>query len=468
MTMNTLRSRTFALLAALPLSALAADQNWPQWRGPLANGHAPAANPPIKWSETENVKWKIRLPGSGAGTPIIWGNQIFIQAAVPTGKKVEPATNKTAFLPSLQAVGALQTPADAPPPGDRPRRRGGGGGFGRGEKPTEFQQFVILSIDRATGKTLWQQTAVEVVPHEGHHRDHGFASHSPLTDGERLYGWFGSRGLYCYDLKGNRQWHQDFGDIRSANGFGEGNSIALSGDSLIVVWDHEGEDFITVLDKKTGKQRWKESRNERTTWVTPLVIEHSGKTQIIVPASGKVRSYDLATGKILWECGGLGSNVIPTPVVGHDMVFAMSGHQQPKLLAIRLGRTGDLTGTDAVAWSIDKSTPYVPSPLLVGDRLFILSRNSPRLSCFDAKSGQIHFEAQSLEGLDGVYASPVLTGERFYIAGRNGAVAVIKNSSSLEVLATNKLDEKFDASPAVVGKELFLRGHQHLYCLAEK
>jgi outer membrane protein assembly factor BamB len=269
-------------------------------------------------------------------------------------------------------------------------------------------------------------------------------------------------------MNGKLQWSHDFGDQRTANGFGEGGSPALHGDTLVITWDHEGDDFITALDKKTGKQLWKQTRDEKTSWATPFVVEVDGKAQVIAAASGKVRSYDLATGKILWECAGLGSNVIPTPVTGNGLLFAMSGHQRPALLAIRLGRAGELTGTDAIAWKLERGTPYVPSPLLVGDKLYFFSGNNATLSCFEAASGKVVIDGERLQGPSGFYASPVSAGGRIYLAGRNGTSLVIKPSDTVEVLATNKLDEKFDASPAVVGKELFLRGHEYLYCLAEK
>jgi len=465
-----------ALAAVITLPAAAASnesaKNWPQWRGPLANGIAPQGSPPTTWSETENVKWKVKIPGRGMSTPIVWENQVFIQTAIPTGKKVEPPAEekKAAANFSPNVFGQAQPPADAPPADGQRRRRppGGGGGFGRGEKPAEFHQFALLCIDRQTGKTLWQQVASETVPHEGHHRDHGFASHSPVTDGKLVFGWFGSRGIHCYDMNGKLQWSHDFGDQRTSNGFGEGGSPALYGDTLIITWDHEGDDFITALDKKTGKEIWKQTREERTSWSTPYVIEQDGKAQVIAAASGKVRSYDLATGKLLWECAGLGSNVIPTPVTGNGLIFTMSGHREPALLAIRLGRTGDLTGTDAVAWKLQRGTPYVPSPLLIEDKLYFFSRNDATLSCFEAASGKVLVDGERLQGPSGFYASPVSAGGRIYLAGRNGTSLVIKPSDKVEVLATNKLDEKFDASPAVVGKELFLRGHEYLYCLAEK
>jgi outer membrane protein assembly factor BamB len=462
----------FQLATVVAVSAAASD--WPHWRGPNANGLAPGAIPPTTWSETENVKWKVKLPGSGAGTPIVVGNQILLQSALATGKKVEPPAEpkKDARLFSPQVFGQAQNPGEAPPgDGQRRRRPGGGpgGGFGgRAEKPSGFHQFLLYSLDRATGQIQWQKVVREEVPHEGHHRDHGFASHSPISDGKHVYSWFGSRGLHCYTLQGEKKWEKDFGKIRSANTFGEGNSPALHGNTLVVNWDHEGEDFIAALDKTTGKELWRQPREEKTTWTTPYIVEHEGKAQVIVCASQRIRSYDLATGKQVWECGGLFANVIPTPVSGFGMVYAMSGHRGNALLAIKLGRSGDLTDTDAIAWRHGKSTPYVPSSLLMGERLYLLAGNNAILSCFNAKTGQVLFEGERLEGPSGFYASIVGAAGRIYLAGRNGTSVVLKDSDKLEILATNKLDEKFDASPAIVGRELFLRGHSHLYCIAEK
>jgi outer membrane protein assembly factor BamB len=455
--------------ASIALGAAVGESNWPQWRGPLANGVAPEGNPPTTWSETENVKWKVKIPGSGSGTPIIWRDQIFIQTAIATGKKVEPpAEKKVGVLPPASVAGLLQAPADPPPGGgQRPGRPGRGGGMGA-EKPTEVYQFALLSIDRATGKTQWQKIVREEVPQEGHHKDHGFASYSPVTDGHHVVSWFGSRGLHCYDLKGELKWEKDFGKMRTVFGFGEGSSPALFGNTVVVNWDHEGEDFIAALDKETGKELWRQPRDEKTTWTTPLIVQHEGKPQVIVSASKRIRSYDLATGKQIWECGGMVANVIPTPVSGFGMVYAISGFNGNALLAIKLGKTGDLTDSDAIAWRHGKSTSYVPSPLLYGQKLYFLSGNKAILSCFDAKTGKAFFSDQRFEGPSDFYASPVGASDRVYLAGRNGTSVVLKHSDQFEILATNKLQEKFDASPAVVGKELFLRGHEYLYCLAEK
>ena len=442
-------------VSPLPGAAASADQNWPQWRGPLATGAAPAANPPTTWSETQNVKWKVKIPGSGLATPIIWENQIFIETAIATGNKPQ-TTEKSDPTPA-----PAEPAQDNPPP--RPRR---GGGMGS-QKPSEVYQFVLLCLDRQTGKTLWQKVAREEVPHEGHQQDNGFASYSPVTDGQSVFAYFGSRGLHCYDLKGNLKWKKEFGQMQTKMGFGEGSSPALFGNTIVINWDHEGDDFIVALDKESGKELWRQPRDEETTWATPLIVQHEGKAQVVTAATRKIRSYDLATGKQIWEGPGLTPNVIPSPVAADGIVYLTSGFRGNALFVIRLGRTGDLTGSDAILWSHHKSTPYVPSPLLDAGKLYFFSNNNGVLSCFDAKSGRPLIDAERVEGLQGVYASPVSASGRVYLVGRNGTTVVIKNSDKLEILATNHLDEKIDASPALAGKDLFLRGHDFLYCIAE-
>ena len=459
--------------SAATVAAASLDQNWPQWRGPLQDGVVPLADPPTTWSETNNVKWKVKIPGSGQATPIIWDNRIFLQTAIPTGKKTEAKPTEASEQP----------PPPRPEPGGEPPRTGpggpggpggnagkkGSGGFGQGPKPTEVYQFAVLCLDRETGKVLWQQVAREEVPHEGFKQGDGsFASSSGLTDGKHFFAYFGSRGMYCYDLDGKPVWDQDLGRMRMVMGFGEGSSPTLYRDTLIVNRDNEDSSCIIALDKNTGKTLWKKAREEHTSWSTPLIIERDGKAQAVVTATGKIRSYDVASGEVLWECGGLTRNVIPCPVADTGMVYCMSGFQGNALLAIRLGRTGDLTGTDAIAWTHNKSTPYVPSPLLYNGKLYFFANNNGVLTCLDTKSGEPLFDAQKLEDLAGVYASPLGAAGRVYLIGRNGVTVVLKQSDKLEVLATNRLDEKFDASPAAAGKDLFLRGHEYLYCITEK
>lgn len=466
-------------LAALvvPASAADADQNWPHWRGPLANGIAPQGDPPLTWSETENVKWKVACPGGGSASPIVWGDKIFVLAA-------EPADRTAVAERAPTGRPAAPPPEDAPRPrpgqfrgpGRFPGGAGGPGGFGgpgRGgmsaARPTAPYRFEVLCFARATGNLLWRQTAREEVPHEAHHQaDGGFACYSPVTDGERLYAYFGSRGLYCFDLEGSRKWERELSKMNIIMQFGEGGSPALHGDTLIVNRDHEGDSEIVALNKHTGETIWQLPRDEGTSWSTPLVLEHAGQVQVIVSATNRVRSYDIATGKVLWECSGQTRNVIPSPVTGLGMVFATSGFRGSACQAIELGHTGDLSDSDAVRWTVNRGTPYVPSPLLYGDNLYLFSGNNAILSCYDAKTGAARFTERRFGALSGVYASPVGAADRVYLLGRNGKAAVIRNAAELEILAENSLDEAFDASPAIAGNEMFLRGKSHLYCLAQE
>ncbi|MHC4520082.1 MAG: PQQ-binding-like beta-propeller repeat protein [Planctomycetota bacterium] len=434
-----------ALLAVMCIGP-AAEANWPRWRGPLATGVAPEGNPPMTWSETDNIKWKIDVPGASTSSPIIWEDKLFFQTAVLT-EQAAPAT-----------TGAQ----DAAGPG-RGGRRGG-----MSQAPGGTYRFDLVCLDRANGKILWQKTVRQEQPHEGHHRDHGYASYSPVTDGEHLWASFGSRGLHCFDLAGNLKWSKDLIKMETRSGFGEGSSCALAGDAVIVVLDHEGDSAIFAFDKTTGDLLWRKDRDERTSWATPVAVEVDGKTQVVTNATTFVRSYDAATGEVIWQCTGQTENAIPTPVIGFGKVFCTSGFRGSALQAIELGRTGDLSDTDAIAWQVNEATPYVPSPLLYGDRLYVCSGNNAVISCFQVSTGQPHYAKQRLDGIRGVYASPVGVADRVYFAGRNGVTVVIKNADVLEVLATNTLDDGFDASPAIVGDNLYLKGRKSLYCIAKQ
>jgi outer membrane protein assembly factor BamB len=315
----------------------------------------------------------------------------------------------------------------------------------------------------------WQKVAREEAPHEGHQPNNTFASASPITDGKLLLAYFGSRGLHCYDFDGNLVWEKDFGKMKTRMGFGEGASPALSGDTVVVNWDTEGEDFIVALDKRTGNQLWRTPRDEATGWSTPLILEFNGRKQVVVNATRKVRSYDLATGQELWSCAGQTANAIPSPVTANGTVYLTSGFRGSALQAIHLGRDGDLTGTDAIAWSHDKGTPYVPSPLLVDNFLYVLQGNDGILSCFNAGSGELYLDRERLEAIHNVYASPVAARDRVYVLSREGTCVVLKKGPKVEVLAVNKLEDDTnhtDASMALVGREAFIRTPRNLYCIA--
>jgi outer membrane protein assembly factor BamB len=270
-------------------------------------------------------------------------------------------------------------------------------------------------------------------------------------------------------MEGNLKWKKDLGDMQTKLGFGEGSSPALHGDTLVITWDHEGQSFIIALDKMTGEQLWKVDRDEMTTWATPLVVENNGQAQVITNGTSRIRSYDLRTGDLLWESSGMTQNVIPSPVFGDGLVFLASGFRGNALQAIRLAAAkGDVSGTDAIAWTYDRDAPYVPTPLLYKGLLYFLKTNSNILSCLDAQTGKVHYSKQRLDGINGVYASPTAVGDRVYILGRDGTAVVLRPGPEFEVLAVNELDDGFDASPALAGSEIFLRGRKHLYCISEQ
>ena len=410
-------------------------QYWPQWRGPLATGEAPAATPPLTWSEEKNVRWKVALPGRGHSTPIVWSEQIFITTA--------------------------RESAGAAPGEETPRGRRGG------IKPDAVHQFVIFALNRNNGTILWERVLRENRPHEGTHLDGSWASNSAITDGEHLYAYFGSNGLYCLDLQGNLLWEKDLGDMQTRMGFGEGSSPVLHGDKLVINWDHEGDSFIIALDKRSGKTVWKVARDEVTSWSTPLIVEHGGRAQVIVSATGRVRGYNLTDGKVLWESTGMTTNTIPSPVHHDGMVYVMSGFRGNALQAIRLSEArGDISGSAAIAWEYNQDTPYVPSPLLYRGNLYFLKHNRGILTALDLQSGAVIYGPQRLD-IDGAYASPVGANGHIYIAGLDGTVLVLKHGDQFEVAATNQLDDRFSASPVMVGKQIFLRGERYLYCIAE-
>lgn len=433
-----------ALLLFCACGAFADDlsvaNNWHQWRGPSANGVSTTANPPVSWSEDENIKWKVAIDGQGTSTPIIWNDRVFVLTAIKTGEK----------------------DSSIPDPEDQPKTN-----FFDIKRPNQQHAFVVLCLDRNTGKVIWQKTATTKIPHEGAHNDNDFASASPTTDGERLYCWFGSAGLFCYDLDGNMLWERELGEARVGSSLGEGCSPVVHKDKLVIVRDHSRKGAIEVLDTKTGKTVWKKSRDEDNAWATPLVLEHSGRSQVITAASNFVRSYDLNSGEIIWQCGGLTGNVTPCPVVDGDFVICMSGYQGHSAIAIPLTETGDISGGEKLRWSVDRGTPYIPSPLLYDGLLFMNQSNQGIIRCLDSKTGQVVFGPERLKGVSNIYASPVGADGHIYYVGRRGTTLVMKRLQKLELIGTNALNDRFDASPAVAGRQLFLRGEKHLYCIED-
>ena len=435
-----------AAIAAIASQPIGFEKNWHHWRGPHATGAAAEANPPATWSETENIRWKVAIPGTGHASPIIWEDKIFIQTAVKG---------------EVQKAEAEESDDDNPFGGFFNQRRGEGA-------IENSYKFDLIAISRNDGSILWQKTLHEANPHEGIHQDGTYASNSPVTDGEHVYAYFGSRGLYCVDMMGNVKWEKDIGTMYKNLTFGEGSSPVLHGNTLVIVQDHEKDSFITALDKRTGDVLWKTDRNEGTTWSSPIVVKQDGKPQVITAGTKRIRSYDLETGELLWDGDGLTPNSIPSPVAANGYVYLMSGFRGNAFRGVHLAEaTGDITGSDAVIWEYNQDTPYVPSPLLYKGIIYFLKSNNGILTAFNVETGQVYYGPQRLQGVSGVYASIVGASDRVYIAGRGGTVNVIQHGPEFKVLAENKLDDSFNASPAVVGSELYLRGGQYLYCIAE-
>lgn len=412
---------------------------WPHWRGPSHDGVA-QANVPLTWSDDKNVRWKIEIPGRGFSTPVAWGNRLFLTTAIPTGKKTEqPAAGR-------------------------------GGGAGGGSAAGEEHRLEVIAVDRQTGRIAWQRTATTATPHEGYHHLYGsFASNAPATDGQRVYAFFGSRGLFVYDLDGKLLWQKDLG-IRMAMrlAFGEGTGVVVHGGKVFLQFDHQEPGAVIALDAADGKELWRAERNENSSWSTPLVVEHQGQTQLVVSADTKVKAYDTDTGKVVWEVAGLGMNPIPQPVQYRDTVLLMSGYRNPRLMAVKLGRTGDLTGTDAVVWETTRGTSYTGSPALHDGRLYVFSDNG-LLSVFNAATGEPHYLTARLPKPYNVKASPLVVNDRVYLATEEGDVVVVQAGNTFEVLATNTLsDQSFIASPIAIENDLYLRSRTHLFAISGK
>ena len=415
-------------------AAVGAD--WPHWRGPHANGIAPGADPPVEWDAETNVRWKTEIPGEGSATPIIVDGRVYVVSAVETDRRPE-----------------------MPPVADERSKT---------NPPKNIFEFAVTCLDQQAGEVLWRQVAVEDVPHEGRHPTNTYASASPMTDGERLYVSFGSRGLFCFGLDGERLWERDLGDMRTRYGWGEATSPVVHGESVVMNWDQEDQSFIAVLDAGTGEVRWRKDRDEPTTWATPLIVEHQGRTQVITNGTNRVRSYDLETGELIWQCGGQTLNAIPSPLVIDEVAYITSGYRGAALFAIPLDAQGDITDSATVRWSHHRGTPYVPSPIVVDDQIYFTAGNNAILTCLNIEDGSPVFGPERLPDVRQLYASPIAADGRIYYVGRDGNTVVLEHGPTFEVLAVNQLGEPVDASPVAVGKQLFLRGARHVWCLEEQ
>lgn len=431
--------RTLAVLTLA--SPFAAAQEWPGWRGPTGDGHAAAgANPPLSWSEDENVLWRVDLPGVGTATPVVIGDRLYLTTAVPNDREVQIPARKA------QAPGGAETSFPA--------------------ATVAGQDLILMAFDRHTGEELLRVVLGDGTPVEKGHETSSSASPSPVTDGERIYAPFGSMGLFCTDLEGEVLWQRDLGDKLMAN-FGEGSSPALANGVLVVSWDHEGPSFVVGLDSKTGKELWRQERASFPSWASPVIVEIDGRHQVIAAASGVTHGYDLKTGAPIWRAKNPTIGPVIGPLVAGDVLYAMNDYQKPFVHALRLtGAAGELAGTEHELWTYRRNAPYVPMPLVVGELLFFLRGSSGTLQCLEAATGKVVYDGERLREKE-IFASPVAVGDRVYVPARSGTTIVFRAGREYQELARNELDAVFDGSPVVIGDRLYLRGRTKLYCIGE-
>ncbi len=422
-------------------SAASARANWPQWRGPAGQGISTEKNLPTTWSATKNIKWKTPIEGRGHSSPIVWGKKIFLTTALDG----EVVPGRTPGVTHKLADGTDFVHPDA---------------VGADLKHT----FKVICLDRETGKILWERVAYEGPVHDSRHKRASFASSTPATDGKYVFAFFGSEGLYAYDVNGKLLWKQDLGKLGTAS-VGYGVSPILYGNLVIMQCDESGmNSFIAAYDKKSGKQIWRVPRKVDVTWSTPVLVRAGKRTELVASAAEAIISYDPKTGKELWRHKGLESNAVNTPVVSRDMVVVTSGYPLKIALALRGGGSGDVTGSKQLVWSYNKGTAYVPSPILYGDYLYLMAGNGS-LTCLEAQTGKVAYEGARVPKAIPFTASPVAYEDKVLITSDEGETFVVKAGPKHEIIGTNSVGEAVFASPAIADGKIFIRGVNNLFAI---
>jgi outer membrane protein assembly factor BamB len=475
--------RTLLITLALATAAHAAD--WPGFRGPNGSAVAEDSQLPAEWGKDRNVAWKVALPGYGWSCPVVSGDKVFVTTAV-SDKQRKPAAGFGGG------------------PGGGGGFGGGGpkGGFGRQEPPDDVYKFQVVCLNAGDGKILWRETARESKPTIPTQASNTYATETPVTDGERVYAYFGMHGLYAYDFAGKQVWKLDLGTYPMAMGFGTGSSPALGDGKVFVQCDNERDSFLAAVDAKTGKELWRTKRSERTGYSTPLVWKNKERTEVVCVGSQKVRSYDPATGKQLWELGGMAGQPKASPVATDELLivgtgggpggmggggfggapggpkggpgggpkggFGMGGGNKP-LFAVKPGASGDITlkegakSSDAVAWTDAKAGPQTPSPLVYQGHLYVLDERGGSLTCSDVKTGKQQYKERL--GGRGFTSSPWAYDGKVFCLDDSGTTHVVRAGPTFKELGKNVLDGMCWSSPAVSSGGVFVRTVDTLYCL---
>jgi len=420
-------------------------EHWPQFRGPGGRGIADGPDLPDRWSASENIAWKTDVPGRGWSSPIVWGNRVFLTTAVNTGE-LEPPKKGLYFG------------------GNRPEPR------------TVQEEYKLICLDLVSGKTRWERTVHRGQPGSPIHLKNSYASETPVTDGERVYAYFGNQGLYCFDLEGHAVWSRRFEPRATRNGWGTAASPVLYSDRLYILNDNDEESYLLCLDKRTGSEVWRVVRDEGSNWSTPFIWQNDLRTEIVTSGTDKVRSYDLE-GKLLWWFTGMSTIAIATPYTDQGLLYVSSGYvndDRRPLYAIRPGASGDIslqsgqTRNQFIAWCQPKAAPYNPTTLVYDGRLYVLYDRA-MLACFRALTGEVVFERQRLpQGLH-FTASPWAYDGKGFCLDEDGVTFVLRAGDKFELLHTNRLadDDMCMATPAVVGDRLLIRTSARLYCVRQ-
>ncbi len=454
----------FALAVLVPLFTTSSRaEDWTQFRGPTGSGVITDAKPPAEWSE-KNLTWKADVKGVAWSCPIVVGDKVFLTTAYSDGQ------------PKPKAGGGFG---------------GGGGGFGKGGgggAPKATYQFKVICLDRATGKPVWEKVAKEARPTIPTHGSNTYATETPVSDGERVYAYFGMTGLFCYDLKGEEVWKKDLGSFSMMAGWGTASSPVLDGDRIFIQCDNEEKSFLAAYDKKTGKELWKVNRSEKSGWSTPYVWKTKDRTGIVAGGGQKVRGYDPATGKVVWELEVGGGQCSASPAGDAERLYVGvgqggfggkggggGGRGAGTLFAVKAGATGDITlkasesSNDGVAWTAPRGWPGAASPLVYDGYVYVLERNGGLVSCFDAKTGKAAYTKERIPNAKAFWASPWAADGKVFCLDEDGQTHVLKAGDTFEVLRVNKLGrDMFWASPAAADGTLFIRGLDALYCVGAK
>lgn len=431
----------FVALGIAPQTA-ALDEHWAQWRGPDGLGVAKGTSYADEWSPEKNVAWKVPVEGRGHSSPVTWGNHLFLTTSIQ-GEKVAGHTAPD-HLGFDMKPGYLHADSEG----------------------VDYKHTLkVLAFDTRSGKLLWERTSYDGLMHDNRHRKNTYASSTTVTDGEMVYAYFEAAGLYAYSLDGTPVWKASLGNIAKA-GMGPGTSPLLSENLIILQNDQEmgAGSALVALDKRTGKQVWRVERTTRRSWATPLLVKAGDRTELIASGAEMVFAYDPRTGKELWRVQGVRSHPIPSAVAGHGLVFLSAGSAAKVAMAVRAGTDGDLTGTDKVVWTYNKGTAYVPSPILVGDYLYLMSE-AGLLTCLDARTGVVQYEGGRPPIPATFKSSLVAFGDKLLQTNEEGDTFVIKTGPKHEVLRTNSIDEPVWASLAFAQDTIFIRGEKHLFAI---